>query len=357
MKLIILAPYPPYQAPSQRFRFEHYLPLLEASGIHYSYHPFLSEKTWQILFKNKNYFKKVTGTLGGFVRRFLLLPKIAVADFVFIHREVAPVGPPVLEFIISKILRKKIIYDFDDAIWVQVSSSANPGTSHIKCTWKVKYICKWSWKVTVGNDYLSTYASSFCKNVVVIPTVVDTENVHNKIKNQNAETLSVGWTGTFTNFYNLSHVLPSLTPLQKKYSFTFIIIADKDPEFKDVKYRFIKWNKETEIDDLMMLNIGIMPLNNSVVELGKCGFKAIQYQSLGIPAVVSPVGANCKVVINNETGFWAINEAEWYERIEVLLSDLKKRTEMGINARNHILQHYSVCATKTLFISLFKEPK
>jgi glycosyltransferase involved in cell wall biosynthesis len=354
MKIIILAPYPPYQSPSQRFRFEHYLPLLQLQHIEYSYHSFLSEKTWQILFNKGSYFKKVWGIFTGFINRFFLLFKIAGCEFVYIHREAAPVGPPLLEFIISKLMRKKIIYDFDDAIWVQVSSSANPGVSYVKCTWKVKYICKWSFITTVGNDYLAAYAANYCKNVRVIPTVVNTETAHNTFKSQHELPLTVGWTGTFTNFYNLNQITAPVKRLQQEYDFEFLVIADKDPAFSTIHYRFIKWNKTTEIDDLLCFNIGIMPLNNTVVELGKCGFKAIQYQSLGIPAVVSPVGANCDVVINGETGYWAADEEEWYTKLKLLITDTEKRVAMGKKAREHVEEIYSVKATAGLFLALFK---
>jgi hypothetical protein len=38
----------------------------------------------------------------------------------------SPFGPPVYEWVLAKILRKKIIYDFDDAIWL-TDANRNPG--------------------------------------------------------------------------------------------------------------------------------------------------------------------------------------------------------------------------------------
>ena len=122
--------------------------------------------------------------LKGMFRRFFTVFSLKGYDYIFIHREAAPFGPPVLEWIIAKVWRKKIIYDFDDAIWIPVSSAANPIAAKIKCTWKVASICKWSRIVTTGNQFLANYASQFCKDVRVIPTVVDTEKTHNKTKNQ-----------------------------------------------------------------------------------------------------------------------------------------------------------------------------
>jgi glycosyltransferase involved in cell wall biosynthesis len=120
-----------------------------------------------------------------------------------------------------------------------------------------------------------------------------------------------------------------------------------------VKYTYKKWELATEIEDLLQMHIGIMPLINSEVELGKCAFKAIQYMSLGIPPVVSPVGANKKVVIDGENGYWANDEKEWYDCLEKLITNHQLRTGMGTNARNRIISNYSVKANKDKFLKLF----
>lgn len=275
-------------------------------------------------------------------------------DYVYVYREASVIGPPVFEWLISKVFRKKIIYDFDDAIWVSMASASNPGAASLKCTWKVANICRMSYIVTVGNDFLGDYARQYCKDVRLIPTVVDTELQHNILKNHEDKPLVIGWTGTYTNFHNLDSVTPVISKLEKKYEFTFLIIADKDPCFKDINYTYIKWNLNTEISDLLKIHIGIMPLKKSDVELGKCAFKAIQYMSLGIPAVVTPVGANAVIVQNHINGIWADSPEEWYTAIEILLNNAAQRSKIGALARAHIENKYSVRATYKQFFDLFK---
>ena len=96
-----------------------------------------------------------------------------------------------------------------------------------------------------------------------------------------------------------------------------------------------------------------MPLINTDVQLGKCAFKAIQYMSLGIPSVVTPLGANCVVVDNNVNGYWANTDEEWYEALEKLILNTDSRKEMGKLAQQKILNQYSVASTKTQFLNLF----
>ena len=229
-------------------------------------------------------------------------------DFVYIHREAAPLGPPLFEWIIAKIWRKKIIYDFDDAIWIPVASENNKIARYVKWFSKVASICRMSYKVSVGNTFLGEYAGKYCKNIIVVPTVVDTIKSHAQLQDQDTDTPAVGWTGTFSTLKYLDIILPAIKRLQEKYDFTFIVIANKDPQLPLKNYRFIYWSKETEIADLLQLHIGLMPLNNTELEKGKCGFKAIQYMSLGIPAVVSPVGVNLLIITDGENGFVAADE-------------------------------------------------
>ncbi|MEP6950984.1 MAG: glycosyltransferase family 4 protein [Ginsengibacter sp.] len=354
MKVLFLIPAPLNIAPSQRFRFEHYLPVLDEKGITSTIQSFWSVRAWNILFSKGHFFLKITGLITGFIRRLYIVTNLFKYDYIFIHREAAPIGPPVFEYIISKIWRKKIIYDFDDAIWLSLSSSANPQASLVKCSWKVKYICRYSTIISVGNQYLAEYARKYNKDVRVIPTVVDTEKVHRGLKNQDKIPLTIGWTGTFTNFYYLKKVSDTINELKKKYDFVYLIISNKNPQLENVEYSYKEWNFQTEIVDLLSFHIGIMPLYDEDISLGKCAFKAIQYMSLGIPSVVSPIGANCEVVKNGETGFWAATDEEWYNHLEKLILDKELRIKMGIASQKFIVENYSVKATTKLFLSLFK---
>ena len=355
MNILFIAPYPKTIAPSQRFRFEHYLPELEKHNIKYTYKTFVTGTDYKTMFQPGKAAQKGLIIVKGFLKRIATLFTLRKYDFVYIHREAALLGPPIIEWFIAKVWRKKIIYDFDDAIWIPLSSDANPLAAKIKCTWKVAKICKWSIIVTAGNDFLANYAQQFCKDVRIIPTVVDTEKKHNKTKNQDEKPLTIGWTGTFTNFVHLPLSIPAIKQLQEKYEFDFLIIADKNPELKNVDYTYLNWSKDSEIDDLIKINIGIMPLIKTDVQLGKCAFKAIQYMALGIPAVVTPIGANCQLVSDGIDGFWADNDSEWYSGLEKLLLNSSLRKETGAKAQQKIIAKYAVTATTKDFINLFTQ--
>ncbi len=357
MKVLILVPGPENTLPSQRFRVEHYLRNKDNSSIQFVLSSFYFLWAWKVLYKKGNAPLKILGVLAGFLKRFFTLFTLFEYDYIYIHREAASVGPPIFEWIIAKIWRKKIIYDFDDSIWISASSACNPLSAYVKCNWKVSHICKWSHIITVGNDYLADYASQFNNNVRIIPTVVDTENRHKSMKIVHDGIPTIGWTGTFTNFDQFDVVKDALQDLQQRHQFKLQIIADKDPQFTDFEYQYKPWREESEITDLLQFDIGIMPLQNSAIQLGKCAFKAIQYMSLGIPSVVSPVGANCKVVEDGVNGLWANDSKEWFTSLENLLLNKELRAEMGKASRTRVINRYSVSATENSFFDMFTAPE
>ena len=124
--------------------------------------------------------------------------KVRKFDYVFIHREASMIGPPVFEFVIAKVLRKKYIYDFDDAIWLPNYSQSNAKFHRLKAYGKVKSIVRWADKVVVGNAFLADYASNYNDNVQIIPTTIDLENVHNRKTEHQEEVIRIGWTGSHT---------------------------------------------------------------------------------------------------------------------------------------------------------------
>ena len=96
--VLFLVPHPAGRNPSQRFRVEQLLPLLDEAGIAYTLCPFLDEKTSKILYQPGRYFGKAWGILKGYSRRLkTVLLDARRHDVVFVHREAAPLGPPVFE--------------------------------------------------------------------------------------------------------------------------------------------------------------------------------------------------------------------------------------------------------------------
>lgn len=369
------------------------------NNIHWDFQSFYSEKGWKHLYSTGNAFLKFNAVLGGFCRRVLLLTRLHKYQSIIIHRELTPFGPPIFEWVISKVYKKKIIYDFDDAIWM---NDGHDSGFMWKLKWrsKIASTCKWSWKVTAGNDFLANYARQYCNQVILFPTVVDTDihlqaerntldaerwtlnagrqalntELNTQFPIPNTESLIpnvqsaasqkpkakdqrpvVGWTGSHSTLFYLDMLLPILQQLEKELDFEFLVIANKDPKLHLKHYRFIPWNKNSEVEDLRQIDIGVMPLEDNEWSKGKCGFKLIQYLSIGIPAIASPVGVNTDIIIPGKTGFLASSETEWFENLTKLIQDPQLRNQLGQNGRKLIEEKYSVDSLRDKFIQLFEE--
>ncbi|GIL22499.1 MAG: glycosyl transferase [Bacteroidota bacterium] len=355
MKIAFVCPYPPDKAPSQRFRFEQYFQSLSEAGVQYHIYSFLSEHYWNNLYVSKGLLFKIRMLTAGFLKRFLLLFKITSYDFVFLHREATPVGPPVFEWLIAKVFQKKIIYDFDDAIWLTDKVRESLPEKLIRFRSKVGLICKWSYAVSCGNEYLCEYARLFAGRVVLNPTTVDTDKFgHSELygkKNNNQ--VVVGWTGSHSTLKYLKEMEPVFIHLRATYpEVRVLVIADKKPQ-TNLQIDFVLWNSVTEAEDLARIDIGIMPLPDDEWAKGKCGLKALQYMALGIPAVVSPVGVNSKIIKNDVTGYLCKTHNEWIAALEKLIVNSTLRHSLGVQGRAFVQDHYSVRSNKKLFLSLF----
>ncbi len=353
-----MIPYPLGSAPGQRFRFEQYLSYLRIAPFEYKLKSFYDSKTNGILYQKGHNFQKIVGVISGFLKRVLLLPSVLQYDYIFIFREAAPLGPPIFEWLIAKVFRRKIIYDFDDAIWLPNTSEENSWVARLKWHGKVASICRWSYKVSCGNQFLCDFAAQYNAQVVLMPTTIDTENLHHPglaatKQEQTLGNLTIGWTGTHSTLPYLGQVVAVLQELEQSHQFTFLVIANKMPDLPLRSFRFIPWNKSTEIDDLLQFDIGLMPLTEDAWSKGKCGFKALQYMALEIPALVSPVGVNADIVAHEIDGFHCRTAQDWKKHLITLLENPVLRRQMGEKGRIKVEEKFSVKANCSRFLRLF----
>lgn len=318
------------------------------------FQPFLAESDLEILYRKGFYFRKLTGVLRGFCNRWAMLLRVHRFATIVIHREAAPIGPPIFEWVLTQLLRKKIIYDFDDAIWLPNTSAENKWVAWVKCHWKVARICAWAHKVTCGNHFLVDYAKQYNPKAYFVPTTLDLEHIPFELRATAATLPTIGWTGTHSTLKYLQPLVPLLQELEQVFPFRFVVIADKNPELPLRRYHYQKWSKATEWQDLARLDIGLMPLGNSEWEEGKCGFKALQYMAVGIPCLVSHTKANSAIVEDGVNGFVCTPE-EWKEKLLLLLHNPSLYQRFSMLGRQKVAEHYSKSAWQNYYQALLSE--
>jgi glycosyltransferase involved in cell wall biosynthesis len=148
---------------------------------------------------------------------------------------------------------------------------------------------------------------------------------------------------------------PVLKKLEEQHpQIIFMVIADQPSTMPLKNLVFKKWTTETEITDLLLADIGIMPLPDDEWSKGKCGFKALQYMALEIPCLASPVGVNTTIIQHGVNGFHCQTEEDWLTCFDKLISNPDLRRQLGRAGRKTVEEHYSVNSNTSTFLSLFE---
>jgi len=353
MKVLFILPHY-YEAASNRYRVYQYLPYLRENGIEPVVHPFVdSPSFYRILYGKGNIIPKIVHTLRSLGKRLVDTIDFTKYDLVFIQREALPFGPPVLEKLIAQ--RKPIIFDFDDAIYLPNTSQANRWLMKLKFPSKTAEIIKRSECVIAGNAYLANFARQYNSRVTILPTPIDTERYSLKPQSKNgASSVTIGWVGGHSTEKYLKMLDKVFLELSKSYPVNFEIVGGYYA-LPGIQVNNRQWKLENEILDLHRFDIGIMPMPDNEWTRGKCGFKAIQYMGVGIPAVASPVGVNSEIIQNGENGFLAGNDEEWIQSLSKLIENPDLRYEIGLAGRKTVELQYSLKVNAPKFVNIIKK--
>ena len=343
MKVLFLASYPE-EGQSTRYRITQYLSYLEWNGCQCSVRPFLSTKAYQTLYTGDSLVYKVLTFSASMLRLLSQTVRVGEYDVVFVQREAMLVGPPMVEWWISRVAKKPLIFDLDDAIFIPYESLTYGNIANwFRFPDKYEQIIRMSSQVIAGNEYLRDYAIKLNPNVTVIPTVVDTDLFMPLSDRKMSERPVLGWIGSHSTTRYLKMILPALGRLAKKYDLVLKVVGASEPvKIQGVECINQAWQLDREVEDFQSLDIGLYPLPDDPWARGKCGLKAIQYMAVGIPAVCSAVGVNKEIVQDGVNGYLAETEEEWITKLEFLLDDHELRRRLGVAGRATVEEKYSV---------------
>jgi glycosyltransferase involved in cell wall biosynthesis len=332
-----LVPYPIGRVGGQRYRIEQWVPHLAAQGVELILSPFLSDAALDVLYCRGRTVRKVAATLRGYGRRAMELLRASDADVVYVYREAALLGPAWIERLCAR--RRPVVFDFDDAIYLSDASAANAWTHWLKPAGKTAALCRLSTSVIAGNEVLARFASRQNERVVVVPSTIDTDLYEPRPRAANQVPV-IGWTGSVTTIPHLQLLRAALQRLRQRMPFVLRVIGGCI-DVPGVDVQCVPWRPESEVEDLRTIDVGVMPLPDDDWSRGKCGMKALQYMGLGIPAVVSPVGANATIVSDGVNGLHARDEREWVDALAEVLSNADLRTRLGAAGRETVVRCYS----------------
>ena len=348
-RVLALSPIPE-EGAGYRFRVSQFIPYLEARGYEFTVSPFFTPEFFRLVYRPGHYLRKIAAFAGLSLGRLRSLRGLSQYDLVVLYREAFPIGPPVIERWLAGPGKPPIVYDFDDAIFLPNVSDANRVIASLKWAGKVPEIVRRSAQVIAGNDYLAAFARRHNPAVLTIPTCVDTDKFTRRIDGQGGrEPLVVGWIGSPTTAPYLSILtdvfrsVHAVTPFQVKVSGAASAVV-----FEGVPTTNVPWSLADEVSLFNTCDVGVYPMADDEWAKGKCGFKAIQFMSCGVPVVASAVGENLEIIEDGVNGFLARSPDEWETKLRRLLTDAPLRARFGDAGRRTVEARYSlrVCAPK-----------
>ena len=281
------------------------------------------------------------------IKRLLFIGLAPIYDLVFVERGLLMhCSRPWLEALLfawAHLWRKRVVYFFDDAIYIDCPA-------HIRSV-----VSKADTVVTV-TTILAEYALGYNPNVVVFEDAVDLDRYAlNDFDNvRDKETMVIGWVGNSTvGFRYLDQLREPLLELFERHpNLVFRVISGRDFEFQGsgVPVDNVRWRLDRE--DSVTFDIGLAPLLQTEYDRAKASFKILQYWAHGVPVVCSQSadnfledGVNCLIAREPE---------EWVENLSLLVERPDLGRELGMRGRRLVEDRFALDVKGPSFVALLK---
>lgn len=339
---------------SSRARVFQYMPFLKKEGIVYKVLSIMSYKLSGILNNHSSYpfvyrmsYEFIYNRLLRFLKYIYVIMQAPNYDIVFIQKVT-------MDAFLFKLLIKRnqnIVFDFDDnpmSFQGKINLLTRLVLSYKRS--RLSYILRKSKAIIAGNRYLENIYKAYNRNIITIPTPVNSDLfIFTPHQDTNNKKIIIGWAGM--GEYHIRHLMllaEFLSELQNRCKFKFRLIGSRNSN--RIKNMFSKL-EDCEIIDwvepedmprkLSELDIAVMPLIRDSESEGKCGLKILEYMSMGIPVVCSPVGVNRDIISDGENGFLAEDKQEWVDKLSRLIKNEQLRKQFSLRGRFTVEESYS----------------
>ena len=234
--------------------------------------------------------------------------------------------------------KAKLLYDFDDAVWVNYIMGEDTFRKIIS---NVDY-------VSCDNSFLLTKAIKYNYNSFILNGPTQIEKFTSQIKNRNDNKFVIGWVGSPDTLFYLYSVYDALEKIGELYTnIVFRIIGagfDKKriPDFEKINVEILKtYNEKQMIQEVKNFDIGIFPLFKNDLSCGRGLLKSKIYMSASVASITSNIGTASELIINGKNGFLCNTTQDWIANIITLVENPNLRNEIGQMGFLTVNQKYS----------------
>jgi glycosyltransferase involved in cell wall biosynthesis len=284
--------------------------------------------------------------------RLLIGREIDGADAVVVQRKLLP------SWVVALLRRRarRLIFDFDDAVWLRDSYSPRGFDDHRRAR-RFRAMMSACDLVVAGNEYLANEAARHTprERVVVIPTCVEPQKYPTHLARSRSG-LQLVWIGSHSTLRGLERFEQVLSAIGRDMPGTRLkLICDRFIRIAGLPIDECVWSDATEAAEIAAADVGISWVPDDPWSRGKCGLKVLQYQAAGLPVIANPVGVHTEMVRPNETGFTATTTEEWVAAVSQLAADPSLRRRLGQRARHDVEERFSVAAGARRWLSALEQ--
>jgi glycosyltransferase involved in cell wall biosynthesis len=334
---------------SSRYRTYQYQDVLRESGIKTRSFSLFNDRYLEDLYEGR---ASSTPISDLYWQRWRDMKWVGDSDLVVVEKEFLPFLPAALE---RNAFRdaKRILLDYDDAIFFKYQNHPKAAVRWLLGK-KLDHLMALSDGVVAGNQFLREYATQHAPRAWRVPTSVDTGK-YEPHDHDHGGLITLGWIGTPITAKYLELLRRPVERLAREAAVRFLVIGAEAPDWQGVDGQSQPWSEKREAELVRWMDIGLMPLEDTPWERGKCGLKLLQYMASGVVPVGSDLGANREILEHGTNGFLCRTEQEWTDCLFQLARDPGLRIEVGRRARQKVVAEYSVEVAAQSLLKIYRE--
>lgn len=247
----------------------------------------------------------------------------------------------------------KVLYDIDDDLHAVSRMKAHTKrfeiARHIK---DYELVMRQVDGIIVSTDVLAQRMARFNKHIWVCEAGIDMERYQLE-RLRRAHTKMIGFAGGYGHEVSLTPWLPALEAVMRtttaKFMCAGVSYADK------IKTEVVIPFTQVEMWPSVLANFDVLlaPGGNNGFFRAKSELKWIEASAMGIPVIASPVPFHS--IEHGRTGVVARTAGEVEDWLHKLLGSPDLATQIGQQAREHVLERYHIRNTVEQWITVFEE--
>jgi len=273
---------------------------------------------------------------------------------------------------LKEFFKKPVVMDVDDN--VQATRPYNPGYRSFhpnspNMVWNIKSMGVFN-ALTVSTENLKQYYSEYMspENIYVCPnsldwkerdSVYDNDFSNSELFKKKEGEIRIGWAGSAAHWENLKHIEEPVIQILRDYpEATFYHTGLFGDLFKaeDVKDRihWMPWSNLREwakFNREMNFDIALAPLADNMFNRAKSNLRLLEYSSARYAIIASPV----EPYVNFDGVAYAKEQAEWYDKIELLIKNPDARVGMAEVSYKYAKENFDIDKNYKLWVDAFKD--